>query len=167
MGKIYIIGVVLITLKEALSLSSHEIVKLREELKDSIKNKKELGAYVEQLIDSDITTLGRGIPIAIKDNIQVKGWDVTCASKILQGYKAPYSATVIDKLLSAGLSPFGRCNMDEFTIGVKTVFPNLVNSIKLNPPTKITTTAITLTTIFFINYCLLIVASLSFILKTW
>jgi aspartyl-tRNA(Asn)/glutamyl-tRNA(Gln) amidotransferase subunit A len=117
MGKIYIIGVVLITLKEALSLSSHEIVKLREELKDSIKNKKELGAYVEQLIDSDITTLGRGIPIAIKDNIQVKGWDVTCASKILQGYKAPYSATVIDKLLSAGLSPFGRCNMDEFAMG--------------------------------------------------
>jgi aspartyl-tRNA(Asn)/glutamyl-tRNA(Gln) amidotransferase subunit A len=107
----------LITLKEALSLSSDEIVKLREELKESIKNKKELGAYVEQLIDSDITTLGRGIPIAIKDNIQVKGWDVTCASKILQGYKAPYSATVIDKLLSAGLSPFGRCNMDEFAMG--------------------------------------------------
>ena len=64
--------------------------------------------------------LGAGVPIAIKDNIQVKGWSVTCASKILQGYVAPYNATVVEKLLASGLAPFGRTNMDEFAMGSTT-----------------------------------------------
>lgn len=61
-----------------------------------------------------------GIPIAIKDNISVKGWELTCASKILQGYVAPYDATAIVNLKKAGFSPFGRCNMDEFAMGSTT-----------------------------------------------
>lgn len=60
---------------------------------------------------------GAGIPIAIKDNIQVNGWEVTSGSNILQGYVAPYNATVIDNMLRHGLSPFGRTNMDEFAMG--------------------------------------------------
>ena len=110
----------MITLKEALKLSPEEIVDLKKDLKQKIQEKKEIGAYVEQLIDSDISELGSGVPIAIKDNIQVKGWDITCSSKILQGYKAPYNATVIDKMLANGLSAFGRCNMDEFAMGSST-----------------------------------------------
>ncbi len=58
-----------------------------------------------------------GIPIAIKDNICVEGEDVTCASKILQGFVSPYNATVVERLLDAGAIVFGRTNMDEFAFG--------------------------------------------------
>lgn len=107
----------MITLKEALALSKDELTAFRQELAQNIEEKKELGAYVEQFTGEEINTLSEGIPIAIKDNIQVKGWNITGCSKILKGYIAPYNATVIDKLLSAGFAPFGRTNMDEFAMG--------------------------------------------------
>jgi len=110
----------LITLKEALKLSNQEIVELKKDLRQKIEETKDIGAYVEQHTGGKLAELGDGVPIAIKDNIQVNGWDVTCASKILQGYKAPYNATVIDKMLANGLSAFGRCNMDEFAMGSST-----------------------------------------------
>ena len=110
----------MITLKEALKLSKDEISALRKELKDKILKTKDLGAYIEQLTGEDLNESGSGIPIAIKDNIQVKNWNVTTASNILQGYVAPYDATVITKLRSAGFAPFGRTNMDEFAMGSTT-----------------------------------------------
>lgn len=61
-----------------------------------------------------------GIPVAIKDVINVEGEPCTCASQILQGYIAPYDATVITKLRAAGAIPFGRTNMDEFAMGSST-----------------------------------------------
>ena len=110
----------MITLKQALKLSAGEVAELRNELENKIFADKELGAYVEQLANLPLDKLGAGVPIAIKDNIQVKGWSVTCASKILQGYVAPYNATVVEKLLASGLAPFGRTNMDEFAMGSTT-----------------------------------------------
>ncbi|WP_458700977.1 Asp-tRNA(Asn)/Glu-tRNA(Gln) amidotransferase subunit GatA [Sulfurospirillum sp. 1307] len=110
----------MITLKEALSLSKEEIKSLREDLKKKIEEKKEIGAYIEQLTNQPISEYGEGIPIAIKDNIQVNGWSITSGSNILQGYIAPYNATVIDNMLKSGLSPFGRANMDEFAMGSST-----------------------------------------------
>ncbi len=110
----------MITLKEALSLPKEELREVKKDLKKVIEEKKEIGAYVEQLTGEEINDYGDGVPIAIKDNIQVKGWSITCASKILQGYKAPYNATVIEKMLNFGLTPFGRCNMDEFAMGSST-----------------------------------------------
>ena len=104
----------MITLKEALSLSADEIKAFREELKSEIEAKKELNAYI------GLEESGEGIPLLIKDNIQVKDWSVTGGSKILQGYIAPYDASVITKLRSAGLAPFGRANMDEFAMGSTT-----------------------------------------------
>lgn len=58
-----------------------------------------------------------GVPIAVKDNICVTGWEITCGSRILKGYKAPYHATVIDRLLAEGAVLVGRVNMDEFAFG--------------------------------------------------
>lgn len=110
----------MITLKEALKLPKEEIVELKKDLKKKIAEKKELGAYIEQLLNCEINELGDGVPILIKDNINVKDWEITCASKILQGYKAPYNATVIEKLLANNMSCFGRANMDEFAMGSST-----------------------------------------------
>ena len=110
----------MMTLKEALGLDKDRVIKLRADLESRIDEKRELGAYVEQLQGSHVAKLGEGIPIAIKDNIQVDGWSVTSGSNILQGYVAPYNATVIDNMLSHGLAPFGRANMDEFAMGSST-----------------------------------------------
>lgn len=107
----------MITLEEALKLSNDDIKEFKKELADKIYKNKNIGAYVEQFTNEPINESGCGVPIAIKDNIQVKDWSVTCASKILQGYVAPYNATVIEKLIKNGLSPFGRTNMDEFAMG--------------------------------------------------
>ncbi len=103
----------MITLKEAMNKSPDELSEIREELR-----KRSEGGGLNAVISFD--EAGDGVPILLKDNIQVKGWSVTSASGILQGYIAPYNATVVENMLSAGLAPFGRANMDEFAMGSTT-----------------------------------------------
>jgi aspartyl-tRNA(Asn)/glutamyl-tRNA(Gln) amidotransferase subunit A len=102
-----------ITLKEALTKSNEEMAELRLELEARAKESG-LNAYV------GFESSGDGVPILIKDNIQVKDWSVTSGSKILQGYIAPYEATAIKNLKSKGMMAFGRANMDEFAMGSTT-----------------------------------------------
>ncbi|MCQ2410291.1 MAG: Asp-tRNA(Asn)/Glu-tRNA(Gln) amidotransferase subunit GatA [Elusimicrobiaceae bacterium] len=58
-----------------------------------------------------------GVPVAIKDNILYKGHKATCCSKMLENYVAPYTSTVVEKLLAADAVIIGRTNMDEFAMG--------------------------------------------------
>ena len=103
----------MITLKEAMSKSSQELQEIKDEIKKKAQSLKELNAYVGSIEESQ----SEGVPILIKDNINVKGWEITCGSKILKGYVSPYNATVIDRLHQNNMCGFGRANMDEFAMG--------------------------------------------------
>ena len=80
----------------------------------------DFAAATSEAKKADVSLPLGGIPIAIKDLINVEGQQCTCGSKILRGYRAPYNATAIEKLRAHGAIPFGRMNMDEFAMGSST-----------------------------------------------
>jgi aspartyl-tRNA(Asn)/glutamyl-tRNA(Gln) amidotransferase subunit A len=61
-----------------------------------------------------------GLPFAVKDNIAVKDFPLTCGSKLLEHFRSPYNATVVDKLEAAGGTVIGKTNLDEFGMGSST-----------------------------------------------
>jgi aspartyl-tRNA(Asn)/glutamyl-tRNA(Gln) amidotransferase subunit A len=98
-----------------------------------------VGAYLsrdlpkarEEASKADLQKPLGGVPIAIKDVINVRGESCSAASKILRGYTASYDATVIRKLREAGAIPYGRLNLDEFAMGSST--ENSAFQITRNP----------------------------------
>ncbi len=131
---------------EAIVRGDFTAIELAKVYLEEIKNKnQELNAYLEVFSDVreqaaeadkrikenknvDILT---GIPMAIKDNILIKGRKCSSASKMLENYVATYDATVIEKLKEKGVVFLGRTNMDEFAMGGST--ENSAYGVTKNP----------------------------------
>ena len=110
-------------------------VEITEQLITEINNKdKELHSYIsvnphaveeakemdEKIAKGEDPGALAGIPVAVKDNICVKGMPTTCASKMLENFYSPYNATVIEKIKEEGAIVLGKTNMDEFAFGSST-----------------------------------------------
>lgn len=109
-------------------ISSCEITKYF--LDEINRNDGRIGAYItvsetalsqaekaDEILKNGGGTVLTGIPMALKDNISVKGMPLTCASKMLEDYISPYDAGVWERLKNQGAVLLGKTNMDEFAMG--------------------------------------------------
>jgi aspartyl-tRNA(Asn)/glutamyl-tRNA(Gln) amidotransferase subunit A len=118
-------------LRAALDAKTISAVELAQMFLQRIDAAKDLNAFIS--VDHDLTleqakaadaliAKGEagpltGLPIAHKDVFVTRGWTSTAGSKMLENYKSPFDATVVDRLKSAGMVTLGKTNMDEFAMG--------------------------------------------------
>lgn len=141
------------------SLSLYEVSKLLKERKvtsveltkqclDNIEKNKDLNAVLsvrreealkeaetaDKILDEGKGTYLTGVPLLIKDNINLKGTKTTCGSKFLENYESIYDATVVEKLKKENAIILGKANMDEFAMGSSN--ENSAFGVCLNPVDK-------------------------------
>lgn len=139
-----------LTIKQAHDLliaKKMSVLELADAVLKEAKDSRDLNAYLEifddvraqaevaqKIIDSGKGTMLTGIPIAMKDNILIKGRTASAASKMLENYVATYDAHVSKKLRDVGVVFIGRTNMDEFAMGGST--ENSAFGVTKNPHDK-------------------------------
>lgn len=143
-----------LTIKKARELLDKKEISAKELAEFYLKNieekNKDLNVYLEvyddvvaqaeaaqKIIDDGKSGALTGIPLGIKDNILIKGKVVSAASKILENYRATYTATAAQKIIDQGGVFLGRANMDEFACGGST--ENSAFGVTKNPhdPTRV------------------------------
>jgi len=125
-----------VSVEEVITSQFNRIEKVEEKIKAFLSLYKEEALDEARQWDKKISQGKKipplcGVPIAIKDVICIKDKLTTCASRILQNFRPPYSATVIDKIKNAGCIIIGKTNMDEFAMGSST--ENSAFQITYNP----------------------------------
>lgn len=139
-----------LTIKEAHELlmsKKMSVLELAEAVLKVVDETRDLNAYLEifddvraqvevaqKMIDEGSATLMTGIPVAMKDNILIKGRIASASSKMLENYTATYDAFITKKLRDAGAVFIGRTNMDEFAMGGST--ENSAFGVTKNPHDK-------------------------------
>lgn len=124
------------TLEEGFKAKEFSALEVTQEFFKEIElHDKEIGAYLSLTKDEAFLEAGKadvaraeggevtplaGIPLAIKDNMLVKGYPATAASRMLEHYSAAYDATVIKKLKESHAVFLGKTNLDEFAMGSST-----------------------------------------------
>ena len=114
-------------------LKEHKVtsVELTKQCIEEIKRNKHLNALIstrfedalieaekaDEILKSGNGSMLTGVPIIIKDNLNMVGTKTTCASKILESYESLYNATVVEKLINENAVILGKANMDEFAMG--------------------------------------------------
>jgi aspartyl-tRNA(Asn)/glutamyl-tRNA(Gln) amidotransferase subunit A len=111
---------------EALVLQTLETIEVEDKrLNAFLALTKDLALQTAQAVDKkrqagETLSPWAGVPIAVKDNLNVQGYRTTCGSKMLENYISPYNATVVEHLLKHQLPIVGKTNMDEFAMGSST-----------------------------------------------
>ena len=122
MSELYKLGIK--EAREGLAKGEFTSVELTQAVIDRVRAENpRIGAYVsfdEEGALAAAKANPQGVPLAIKDLINVTGQPCTCGSKILQGYTSPYDATVVKNVKKANFICAGRVNMDEFAMGSST-----------------------------------------------
>lgn len=100
-----------------IDVAQPEIAAFTSRFDEAAKSAEQIDARIGK---GELTGPLAGVPLAIKDILCIEGTLTTCGSKMLEGFRPPYTATASQKLLDAGLVLVGKTNMDEFAMGGST-----------------------------------------------